>query len=157
MTDDTYEDVVNRENKRMQKLMRKLRKAMRPALKQSIKELEKLVEAYEIEPALICPSCGHSINVHNAFNCTFAFEKEHECHCGWGRALITATHERDDIKMELDKLISLMDDHMVKVHNMREENAALIKELIAWSMKDPAHVATFMGKPFAYWLELEKT
>lgn len=45
---------------------------------------------------LICPNCGHPLAVHNAFNCTYAFERVNECHCGWGKELIRVTHERDE-------------------------------------------------------------
>lgn len=40
---------------------------------------------------IIC-ACGHPLEVHNQFNCTFAFEKEHECHCPLGKETIIARH-----------------------------------------------------------------
>ena len=45
---------------------------------------------------VICPNCKHSIDLHNEWNCTYSFEKAHECHCGWTRALIQMAHERDE-------------------------------------------------------------
>ncbi len=34
--------------------------------------------------------CGHPLEVHNLFNCTFAFEKENECHCPLGKETVEA-------------------------------------------------------------------
>jgi hypothetical protein len=62
-------------------------------------------------------ACGHRFNVHNQFNCTFAFEKEHECHCPLGRDTIEARYwakreclravkaeqERDEAKRVLNR------------------------------------------------------
>jgi hypothetical protein len=57
-----------------------------------------------------CAVCGHPFNVHNLFNCTFAFEKVNECSCALGRATLEARYwakhykgERDAMKRVLDR------------------------------------------------------
>jgi hypothetical protein len=65
---------------------------------------------------IIC-ECGHPLLVHNQFNCTYAFEKENECHCALGKETIIARYwakkeyqralkaeyERDEVKKLLNR------------------------------------------------------
>ncbi|OGO26435.1 MAG: hypothetical protein A2136_05525 [Chloroflexi bacterium RBG_16_54_11] len=68
---------------------------------------------------IIC-DCGHSIEVHNLFNCTFAFEKENECRCPLGKSTVEARWwarcgyqramkaeaERDEAKRSLETFLA---------------------------------------------------
>lgn len=65
--------------------------------------------AGEVNMTIIC-KCGHSVEVHNQFNCTFAFEKENECRCPLGKETVIARYwarrmskERDEAKKILDR------------------------------------------------------
>ncbi len=63
---------------------------------------------------IIC-QCGHPVEVHNLFNCTFAFEREHECHCPLGEETIIARYWAVKMMRERDAALKIAHEALQKL------------------------------------------
>ena len=65
--------------------------------------------------SIIC-ECGHPLEVHNQFNCIYAFEKEDECHCPLGKETVIARYWAKRMSKELDKVKKELEEQKNKLN-----------------------------------------
>jgi len=59
-----------------------------------------------------CDVCGHSIKLHNRWNCTYAFEKENECHCSLNHDVVEARYYAKKYRKEKNEQEKLLNYFM---------------------------------------------
>lgn len=68
-----------------------------------------------------CKECGHLFAVHNLFNCTYAWEKEDECHCALGRDTLEARYWAVKMRKERDEANGLLSYYLGWINANRND------------------------------------